>query len=256
MKKTITTFIILGSFFFVACEKDNSLPIRFTPIPEGNTNVKFLNMSPGAASINFFANNDKISSTAPTGSGATVVTGMGYPALFPSTIGYATVPSGTIKIDAKVPDSAAVMPGATVITSNQTLASKKFYTLALVDTVTQAKILLVEDDPSVPDHSKAYMRVANFTADSAITVVVTKTSGGSSYSKTYANLTALTVSAFDSIGAGQGQVYSVSFRRASNNVQLGIVSSFAPTATKKYTFYMRGLVRTTSTTGFGSYTNF
>lgn len=256
MKKTILIFIIISSLIFVACKKDNSLPVRFTPNPEGNTNVKFLNMSPGAASINFFANGNKISGTTPTGATATVVTGMGFPSIYPNTVGYATLPSGSQKIDVKVPDSAAAMPGTTVLTATQNFLPKKFYTFVLLDTVTQAKMLLVEDDPTVSDPSKAYMRVANFTADSAINVVVTKTSAGYTYSKTYLNVSPKSALTFDSLGAGQGQVYSVSFRRASNDLQLGIISSFAPSPTKKYTFYMRGLVRTTSTTGVGIYTNF
>lgn len=256
MKKTIIIFTIISALIFSACKKDTSLPVRFTANNQGNANVKFLNMSPGAVSINFFANNAKVTASAPAGSTATIVTGMPYPGLYPNTIGYATIPSGALKIDAKVPDSAAQMPGATILSLTQNFSSGKFYTFVLLDTVTQAKAILVEDDPTVGDPSKAYMRVANFTADSAINVVVTKTSAGYAYTKTYPNVAAKTVLPFDSLGAGQGQVYSVSFRRASNNVQLLSITSFAPAPTKKYTFYMRGLVRTTSTTGSGIYTNF
>ena len=257
MKKIlIGCSVIAAAIVFYACEKKDSIPERFTANPAENTNVKFLNMSPGAASVNFFANGTKVSATTPTGSGATVVTGMAYPALYPTGIGYATLPSGSLKIDAKVPDSAAVMPGTTVFSSTQSFAPGKFYTLAMLDTVTQTKALVVEDDPTVADPSKAYLRVANFTADSAINIQVIKTSAGYSYSKTYLNVAAKTVLAFDSLAAGAGQVYTVSFMRATNNAVLGTIASFAPSQTKKYTFYMRGLVRTPSTTGFGSYTNF
>lgn len=256
MKKTIIGFSAIITIVFFACKKEHSIPDRFTPNPESNTNVKFLNMSPGAASINFFANGTKISATTPTGTGALVVTGMAYPAIFPNTIGYSTIPSGSLKIDAKVPDSAAVMPGTTVLSSTQNFTAGKFYTLAMVDTVTQAKTLLVEDDPTVADQTKAYLRVANFAADSAINVVVLKTSAGYAYSKTYTNVNSKTVLAFDSLGAGAGQVYSISFMRPANNAVISTLTNFAPSQTKKYTLYVRGLLRTPSTLGTGVYTNF
>jgi hypothetical protein len=256
MKKTIITSSLIITIAIVACEKKLSLPDRFTPNPSGNTNIKFLNMSPGAASVNFFANSTKISGTSPGGTSGTVVTGMAYPALFPSTIGYATIPSGSLKIDVKVPDSAAVNPGANVLTTTQSFDAGKFYTFVLLDTVTQAKALVAVDDPAVADQTKAYLRVANFTADSAITIKVLKTSLDYAYSKTYTSVPEKTILPFDSLGAGTGQVYSITFMRASNNAVLGTISNFAPSRTKKYTFYMRGFVKTTSSTGFGSYTNF
>jgi len=257
MKKTIITFSLIIAIAIVACKKQLSIPDRVTANPGGNTIVKFLNMSPGAASINFFADNSKISGTTPSGASATVVTGMAYPAIYPSTIGYANVPSGSLKIDAKVPDSAAVMPGVTVLSATQSFDAGKFYTFVLLDTVTQAKSLVVEDDPTVADETKAYIRVANFAADSAVTIKVLKTStlsGDYPYSKTFTNITAKTILPFDTLAAGIGQVYSVTFMRASNNVVLGTITSFAPSMTKKYTFYMRGFLRTNI--GVGSYTNF
>jgi hypothetical protein len=211
-------------------------------------------MSPGAASVNFFVNSTKISGTTPGGTSGTVVTGMAYPALYPSTIGYATTSSGSLKIDVKVPDSAAVNPGVTVLTTTQPFEASKFYTFVLLDTVTQAKALVVEDDPGVADQTKAYLRVANFTADSAITIMVLKTSADYPYSKTYTSVPQQAILPFDSLGAGTGQVYSITFMRASNNAVLGTITNFAPSRTKKYTFYIRGLVKTI--TGFGSYTNF
>lgn len=256
MRKTITPFILIIPIVFLACKKENSLPERFTPNPGTNSNVKFLNMSPGAASVNFFANGIKISAATPGGTNATVVTGLTYPALFPSTIGYATLPAGSTTIDVKVPDSAAVMPGATVLSSIQSLASNKFYTFVLLDTVIQAKVLLVEDDPSVADQTKAYVRMANFNADSAIAIRVLKTSADYPYSKTYPNVTPKSVLEFDSLGAGTGQVYSITFMRASNSAVIGTITNFAPSRTKKYTLYLRGNLRYTGGVGFGLYTNF
>ncbi len=69
--------------------------------------------------------------------GATKVLGLTYPSLYPATIGYATLPPGSLKIEAKVTDSSTVMPGAILFTATQAFAANKFYTFALVDTFTK-----------------------------------------------------------------------------------------------------------------------
>ena len=257
MKKIILSATIL-ILVFVACKKTNTLPDRFTVIPETNTNVKFLNLSPGSPQLNFFTADVKTTAFAATSTG--VVTGFGYNGFFPSTIGYATIPSGSIKIDAKVTDASTVMPGAIVLSTTQTFDAKKFYTFVLLDTITKATSLVVEDDPTVPDQTKSYLRIANFISDSAVNVEVTKTSAGYAYSKTYTNVAAKTVLQFDSLGAGSGQVYKIVIKRASNDAILFTLINFAPSQTKKYTFYTRGLMRLTLPNAYapnvGLYANF
>lgn len=242
MKKYIIGFsIIIG---LSACEKTNSIPDRFTINPEGNTNIKFLNLAPGSPQLNFFANGIKITASAATGTGA--ITGMAYPSIYPTVIGYTTLPAGSIKLDAKVTDSSAIAPGLVVLSATQTFQINKFYTFALIDTFTNASLVFVEDDPNVPDQTKAYMRLGNFIADGDITVQVTKTSADYAYTKTYSNVTSKTVLPFDSIGAGNGQIYKIVMFRASNNARLDSIVGFNPIQSKKYTFYARGLLRVAS----------
>ena len=239
MKKSIYGAIFLATIVFAACEKEDSLPTRFTPIPAENTNVKFLMMSPDAPAINFIANGQKATSVTPTLTNAVV--GLGFSAIYPATIGYSSIPSGAIKIDAKVPDSSTVLPGQTVFTGTSTFAANKFYTYALVDSLSRISSVLVEDDPMVPDVSKAYIRIANFIPNGAVKVEVVKTSSGNAFSKTYSSVPFKSFTAYDSLGAGAGQTYRIFLRHPVTDVKLDSISGLVPTNTKKYTIYTRGV---------------
>lgn len=240
--------IILGLFaisaLVVACKKIDSIPVRFTPIPATNTNVKFLNMSPDAPQFNFFVNNIKASATAPTTSG--VVQGYVFPAIYPATIGYASVPSGSVTIVAKVTDSSIITPGAVLNTTTENLTANRFYTYAIFDSVSRIQSVLVEDDPSVPDTSKAYFRLGNFIGNGPVRIEFTKTNTAAGpVSRNFPNLTPKTVTNFDSLSA-KGATYKVMMYNSAN-VKLDSISAFTPTATKKYTIYARGVLGLTGT---------
>lgn len=246
MKKILLFITLAVPIFFIACDKELSIPERFTPIGEGNTNIKFLNLSPGSPQLNFYLNGTKTSAFNPTSAGAEV--GMAYNGFYPATIGYTTTPAGSIKLEAIVTPTSTVMPGATLISTTQTFAANKFYTVALVDTFTQAKIVVLEDDPSVADMTKAYYRVANFLATKPVKVEVVRTSTGDPFSKVYNNIAPQTAIPFDPMDAGSGQVYKIYLRDVNTDAKLDSVSNFAPSLTKKYTFYVRGGQATTGTT--------
>jgi hypothetical protein len=261
MKKTIFGFAVI-LITIAACKKTATLPERFTPAPETNANLKLLYLaaySPtaNAPQVNFFANGVKISGAAATSTGA--ITGITYGSAFPSAVAYLSVPSGSVTLETRVIETATVMPGATLASSMLPLSAGKFYTYAVVDTITQASGVLVEDNLSVPNPDKAYFRVANFTADSSIIATVTKTSaptGEFSYTKTTAPVAAKTVTDYDTLTAGNSQQYSITFKRASNGATLATaITAFGPSKAKKYTFYLGGLVRSSATLTRGFYTN-
>lgn len=239
-----------------ACKKENTIPERFTPVPASNTSVKFLNLSPGSPSVNFYVNGAKATAFAPTSAGA--VTGMAYNGSYPSTSGYATLPSGALKMEAIVIPSSSVGAGTTLNTFTREFNSGKFYTVVLVDTFTSVAPIVIEDDPSVPDPGKAYFRIANFSAGSPYKVEVMKTSTGYSYSKTFASVAAKSVVAYDTLGSGSGQVYKVYLRNAATDEKLDSIVNFAPLQSKKYTVYIRGGKATTGTTRpiISNYVNF
>jgi hypothetical protein len=259
MKKIIIAMLSVAGLTVIGCDKKDTLPTRFTTIPAGNTNVKFLMMSPDAPSVNFFVNGEKSSAVAP--SSLNIVLGMGFPSLYPATIGYASINSGAAKIDAKVPDSASVMPGQVLLTNTPTFAANKFYTFAMVDSLSKLSAVVVEDDPTVADATKAYFRVANFINNSPVKVEIIKTSTGNPFTATFSNFAFKNVTTYDTLGAGAGQTYRIFLRHPTTDVKLDSISAFVPTNTKKYTIYCRGVMGQTGSTNtrrpiITSYVNF
>ncbi|MEO6732702.1 MAG: DUF4397 domain-containing protein [Ferruginibacter sp.] len=240
MKKSIYSLIITVTLGISGCDKIDSIPTRFTPIPATNTNVKFLMLSPDAPQVNFFANGAKISSIAPSATNA--VLGFVFPSVYPTAVGYATIPSGSIKVDTKVPDSSVVTPGAIILSTTQSFNPLKFYTYAIVDSLSKISTVVVEDDPTVADPTKAYIRLANFVSNNpSVKIEIVKTSTGTAFSKIYPAVAFKSVSAFETLEAGSGEVYRIFLRNPSTDVKLDSIAAFTPTNTKKYSIYARGV---------------
>jgi len=243
MKKTIYSllFLVTGIGFFACIKKNDSLPIRYSPIPSGNTNVKFLMLSPDAPTLNFFVNDQKASAVAPSSTG--VVQGFVFPSIYPSTVGYTTLPSGSVKVDAKVTEASTTLPGQVISTTNNTFEAGKFYTYVLLDSMSHITTVAVEDDPTVADTSKAYFRIGNFTSNSpSVKIDMIKTSSGTPFSQTFANVPFKSVSAFSTLEAGAGQVYKIYLKDPITDAKLDSISAFTPAKTKKYTIYTRGVM--------------
>ncbi len=174
MKKSIYSLLSIVMLGISGCDKIDSIPTRFTPIPVTNTNVKFLMLSPDAPQVNFFANSAKVSAVAPSATNA--VLGFVYASVYPGAVGYATIPSGSVKVDSKVPDSSLVTPGAVILSTTQSFDPLKFYTYAIVDSLSKISAVVVEDDPTVADPTKAYFRIANFVSNNpTVKIEIVKT---------------------------------------------------------------------------------
>lgn len=260
MKISIYGILILTAIVMNGCAKTDSLPTRFTPIPATNSNVKFLILSPDAPQINLIANGSKISGVAPNATGA--VQGIAFPLLYPAAVGYATLTSGSVKLEVKVPDSSAVTPGALLLSTTQNFDAGKFYTYAIVDSLSKLSAVVVEDNPVVGDITKAYFRVANFVSNnSSVKIEILKTSTGTAFSKVYPNVAFKSVSTFEELEAGTGQVYKIYLANPVTNARLDSIAAFTPTNTKKYTIFTRGVFGQSGSTNtkrpiITSYTNF
>lgn len=256
MKKIIIPSFLLVALA-VACKKEDTIPVRTTPTPTTNTNIKFFNFSPGAPQVNFFVNGTKLSGAAALANGT--VQGIAYGRFFPANVAYASVPAGSQSIESRVIDSSAFMPGATLLNEAKNFDANKYYTYILLDSVNRISAMVTEDDLSVPIPTKAYVRVGNFATDSTIGALLTKTStvaGDFAYSKPYADIAAKSVTGFDTVTAGGGQIYSLTFRRNTNGATLGtVVTEFTPIPGKKYTFFFGGLVRLSGTYSRGVIAN-
>ena len=241
-------FISIVSVLIVAtsCDKQESIPTRFKPTSENNANVKILLLSPDAPGVNIFANGSKITGAPASTTGN--VSGFVFPTIYPGSVGYISLAPGSVKLEAKVPDSSSVMPGAVIATTTETLVPKKFYTYVLMDSMKKISTVLIEDDPTVPDPTKAYIRVGNFVSNSSsVNIEILKTSTGTPFSKVYPNVPFKSVTAFEAFEGGRGEVYRVFLRHPTTNAKLDSITSFTPVNTKKYTIYGRGVMGLTGT---------
>lgn len=260
MKKL--SFYILGLTVLGAssCIKESSLPERFVPVEAGSANVKFLMMSPDASHINFYVSNVKATGVAPSSTG--LVQGVAYPSILPATTGYAAVKNGNVSFEARVAEASTTTPGAVVFTESKNIDANKFYTYVLMDSLSKLTSVLVEDDPVVADQTKAYIRVGNFVSNNPtlkIDIVKTSTTGAP-YSKDFGTVAMNSVTNFEPIEAGTGEIYRVYLRNSTTNAKLDSISAFTPSSAKKYTIYARGVFGLTGTNTrrpiITSYTNF
>lgn len=245
MKKISFSIVFITLVLFYACDKEDTLPIRFTPIPGSNVSVKFYHISPDAPNVNIFVNGIKSTSIAPNASN--VVQGIAFGQLYPATTAYTTLPSGSLQFQAKVPDSSAITPGAIISTTTENLQAGKFYTYVLVDSLSKLSTVVVEDDPNIALANKAYFRIANFIPNGAVKVEIVKTSTGFTYSNTFDNVPFKAVQSYDTLSAGAGEVYRIFLRNPATNAKLDSITAFTPAASKKYTFYCRGVFGQTGT---------
>ncbi|RYY93553.1 MAG: DUF4397 domain-containing protein [Chitinophagaceae bacterium] len=256
MKKILIGCSLLA-LVAASCKKTATIPERTTLTPATSANIKFFNFSPGAPQLNFFINGTKLSGAAAAANGN--VQGIAYGKFFPANVAYASVPAGSQQIESRVIDSSTFMPGATLLTETKSLEANKYYTYILLDSVNRITAMVTEDDLSVPNPSKAYIRIGNFATDSTIGALLTKTSavaGDFAYSKPYADIAAKSVTSFDTVSAGGGQVYSLTFRRNTNGATLGtVVTDVTPLPGKKYTFFFGGIVRLSATYSRGVIAN-
>lgn len=243
--------IYYGIFFFAilatSCEKEDSIPTRFTPNPSGNTNVKFLMLSPDAPQVNIFANGVKATAVNPTTAG--VVQGMIFPSVFPNIVGYTTFAAGTSTVVTKVIDSLpAPLGGQTLLTTNETFDAGKFYTYVVLDSVHKMTSVKVEDDLSVPNPAVPYIRFANFTSNSPNMKIEVRKTTGSTYPFTVLSTNIIpfkTVTPFAEYEAET--TYRIYLLNPTTNAKLDSISAFAPTAGRKYTIYTRGVFGLTGT---------
>ncbi|QGW27757.1 DUF4397 domain-containing protein [Phnomibacter ginsenosidimutans] len=245
MKKL--SFIILVSIlaFVVGCDKESSLPVRFSPAQSG-ARLKFLHMSPDAPSVLIYANDIKITAIAPATNGQE--NGLGFGALYPANLGYSIVPSGqSVKIDVRVPANSPVLPGTTAFTANLPIGEGKYYTLAAVDSLSKLSTVVIEDDLSVGDPSKAYFRIANFMNNSPAKIEVHNTTltpsnvtNATTMKYAIGSLPFKNVAAFDTLTPGQ--VYRFILKNPVTDARLDSVTISNFPAARKFTLYVRGVL--------------
>jgi hypothetical protein len=167
MKKiNIITAILLLSAFFVSCEKDGVKEVE-TIKTDAGAQIKFFNFGVSAPSMNFYANDQKVSATV-SATGAEATAGVNYGSVFPAT-NYALINGGTYTFKGIVPSTAAADPNAVIASIQGNVETGKSYSLytsgpfdAIAKTVDG---FLVEDVIPAASATAAHVRFVNTIAN-------------------------------------------------------------------------------------------
>jgi Domain of unknown function (DUF4397) len=240
--KKIIGFIACIAFVVLACEKKDTIPNRTTLNSANSANIKGIHLSPDAPLFNIMV--DSIRALTVLETAADVESGLGFGTVVPSlSNGYSIVPSGSHTISAKVPWTSATLPGQTIVSKAANLTAGKYYTIAVVDSLSKLDALVIEDDLNVPDTSKAYIRILNSMIKGTADLEFQGSAGGYSFNKN--GLAFKTVTSFDTVSQGTYKIY---LRANGSTTKLDSITAFTPLKGRKYTLYTRGVVGQTGST--------
>ncbi len=253
MKRQYTIFFLAAfSAVLSACTGDQSSQLAIVS-PATGARVKFIHAIPGGPGVNILVNSQQFSGVLTTPPTAPSL--LNYGALFPVN-DYAILAAGAAKVDVVTPASGTVAQG-TVISSNVTVEANKFYSVFAVGSATSPEAFVTEDNLSLTDTSRAYVRLVNLVANS--------TTGydlgvGGTYASAPGNIAYKQASNFVPIAPVPpgGTPVAVQIRATGTTANLAPATlTFSPIKGRFYTYFVRGLVGGTSTQAiaFGSYTN-
>ncbi len=236
MKKIIFGLLTVITFIVFACKKTDTIPNRTTFNPPDIANIKGMHLSPDAPLFNIMV--DSLRALTVIETGADVESGLGFGAVVPSlSNGYSIVPAGTHTISAKVPSTSAILPNQTIVSKSANLVQGKYYTIAVVDSLSKLDALIIEDNLGIPDTSKTYFRIFNFMMKGTADIEFQGSAGGYNFSKN--GIPFKTVSNFDTLTQG---TYKIFLRANGSATKLDSITAFAPSKGRKYTLYTRGVV--------------
>ena len=166
--KIINSLFALLVLGFVSCGEESNMSPYYQSVTETNAQVKFEHVAIGPSGTNFNVNwfiNDTKTSGALTTTGLPL--GIAYGGQYPVSINYALVPAGNNTMKVEIPATATV-PAATVITKPLVVEAGKNYTTFLVGTSPNYTDFTVNDDLTVTDPTKAYIRFLNFVSNTNV----------------------------------------------------------------------------------------
>lgn len=242
MYKYVVILSIFTACVVLACTKTNTIPNRVSTLPPNSSFLKGLNLSPDAPLFNIMLDSTRVLTVTETA--ANVESGIGFGGVIPSlSAGYSLIPSGMHTLSAKVPSTSATMPGQTIISKSSNFTTGKYYTVAIVDSLSRLDAVIIEDDLSVNDTSKSYFRIANFMLKGTADVEFVGIGGGYNFTKN--GLPFKNVTNFDTLTQATYKIY---LRANGSPTKLDSIAAFAPVKGKKYTLYTRGVVGQTGST--------
>lgn len=173
----IALVVILLSIFSASCDKNGVQEID-SPLTSG-AQIKFFNFGVNSPSVNFYANDVKMSATA-SATGAESAAGVLYGSVFPSAT-YSMIASGTYTFKGQIPSTATVDANTPVASLSATVENGKnysMYTSGIYNATTKTTdAFIVEDKLPALDNTAPYVRFVNgiSNAPSAMDLVVKNT---------------------------------------------------------------------------------
>ena len=244
MTTTRSLAALLCCVALAACSGDAVQTIS-APVP--GSAVKFYNFSTGAPSVNFYANESKMTAVSST-SGVESTSGTGYGSVATGGF-YTAIAPGQYTLSGRI--TAATDNGLPIASAPTTLADGKYYSFFLsgpYNTTTKKSDFFILEDPAAPsplDYTMGYVRFVNAISNSSPMTLYAKntTSGvetpisGSVAYKSQGALTPIPIGPYDLIARNTG---------STTNFITAAAVGFSPG--RIYTVTARGDATVTSTT--------
>ncbi len=224
MKHILSLFTTLGlALGLLACGDEHNFVMN--QVPATGARLKLIHAIPDGPAVDVYVNNAKVNGTA-----LTFYTG------FPDREYLALTP-GTATLKVSTPASGTVAE-QTVLTANANLEADKYYTVAATGTAAAPVAVVFNDDLSIPDAGKAYVRIINLVSNGpAVDLAV------GANAPFISNVAYKSASDFVAIDpANSSNPLTLQVRPTGTATLLGAaVTNFTAFAGRKYTILVRGL---------------
>jgi len=212
----------------VACGEENN--IMRNQVNASGARVKIIHAVVDGPAVDIFANNAKINGLP-----------LNYGNPFPTE--YLVVAPGTVNLRVATPVSGTGV-ATTILTTPVPLENDKYYTIAATGSSTAPVGILINDDLSVPDPAKNYIRVLNLlTTGQALDLAI------GTAAPIISNVAPRTASAYVAVDPNASTApYALQARLTSTTTVTGATVNFSTlNLGRKYTIIIRGAVGRTGT---------
>lgn len=225
MKHSLLVVAGIGlSIGLLACGNEHNFVI--SQVPATGTRVKILHAIPDGPAVDVYVNNTKVNGTA-------LAFYTGYPDRE-----YLALTPGAAALKVSTPASGTVAE-QTVLTANATFDADKYYTVAAAGTAAAPVAVVFNDDLSIPDAGKAYLRVINLVSNGPGVDLAIGTAA-----PLVSNVGYKSASDFVAVApANSSAPLTLQVRSAGTATLLGAtITNFTAFAGRKYTILVRGIV--------------
>ncbi|AQG80822.1 DUF4397 domain-containing protein [Spirosoma montaniterrae] len=226
-RSIVLLFALIGGLW--ACGPEND--ILRNQVTATGARVRLLHAIPDGPAVNVFVNNAKINGTSLT-----------YFSTFP-TSEYVALPPGAANVQVTTVASGTVT-AQPVLSATAPLEADKYYTVAAAGTAAAPVAVVINDDLSVPDATKAYVRIINLVSNGpGVDLAI------GAASPIVSNVAYKSASAFVpvTVVANATNLLAFQVRQTGTTTLLGASTNLSVVAGRKYTLLIRGLVGRTGT---------